>query len=256
MFRELLGSGTHPCTRRVMYPPPREQTLLPSRPYPVCISSSESFIICFNKPVHVSVSLNPVTYSSKLIEPKQGVGQKHRWQPGVVTGVWSVSGGGGGSPKGLSPQPVGADAVSGKMTSALAWTVGRPGGVTENCLVLRKPVTRLVIRILFCVSSKGSAQERNTARKEKLLQKEEKCGFSSLYDDAVQHHRTRLLIEHLDFIMAKIPQTDNSVCFHVYVAVWLRNGEKSAWKVCVQEITCRKWVTLQTLDGTVDNGDF
>ena len=46
--------------------------------------------------VHVSVSLNPVSYSSKLIEPKQGVvgtshlqlaGQKYRRQPGVVTGV-------------------------------------------------------------------------------------------------------------------------------------------------------------------------
>lgn len=164
--------------------------------------------------------------------------------------------GGRGSPKGLSPQPVGADALSGKMTSELGWTVGCPGGVTENCLVLRKPVTRLVIRILFCVSSKGSTQERDTARKEKLLQKEEKCGFSSLYDGIMQHHRMQLLIEYLNFVMAKIPQTNNFVCFHLYVAVWLKNGEKSAWKLYVQEITCRKWLTLRTLDGTVDNGNF
>lgn len=75
------------------------------------------------------------------------------------------------------------------------------------------------IRILFCVSSKGSTRERNTARKEKLLQKEEKCGFSSLYDGIMQHHRMQLLIEYLNFVMAKIPQANSVVCFHMYVAV-------------------------------------
>ena len=60
-----------------------------------------------------------MSHSSKLIKPKEGamrtfdlqpIGQKPKWQPGLVVGVWT---GRGDRLVRLSPKPVGCDTVSG-----------------------------------------------------------------------------------------------------------------------------------------------
>ena len=103
------------------------------------------FIIAFNKLVNVSASLNPVTCWSKLFKPMEGVigtsdlqwvDQKHRWQPAVVT--W-------------------CSLLEDELRTGLnCRTLGWPH---RKRVVLRKPPTHLVMRVLFCVSRKGGTQE-------------------------------------------------------------------------------------------------
>lgn len=130
-FRQLLGWGTHPCAKRMVYP---NSTGTEASILRTLLDLFIRLFICilchilYNKPVHRSVSLSSVTHSSKSSNPR-----RRSWEPLVYS--WLARSMGGLDLQWASdvgavlwdwvPEPVGSDGNSRSRVSELTCIVGQ-----------------------------------------------------------------------------------------------------------------------------------